>query len=239
MSTPASSKPAPQENPLLNILLNVLLPVTILSYCSKETGVIGLGPKWALVVSTLLPVGYLIWDYSRRRAINTASIIGIVSVLLSGGLGLLEMSAQAFALKEAAIPTVLAGYIWFSRKSPKSLTRLLLLNPEIIDTKRVEKEVAAKDARSAFESLLHSSAGLFALSLLTSAVLNYFLALHFLGNTTPGSEEYNAAIGKVNLWGFIVIGIPSMAAMIGIFLRMMRGLQRLTGLTQDEVMLPR
>ncbi len=235
---PAKS-PAVQENPLLNILLNVLLPVTILSYCSKETGMLALGPKPALILATLLPVGYMIWDYRQRRVINTISIVGIISVLLSGGLGLLEMGAQAFALKEASIPVVLAGYIWFTRAKPSSLTRLLLLNPDIIDTRRVQKEVEARQAQPAFERILHSSAFLLALSLLSSAVMNYFLALYFLGGTVPKTEAYNSAIGKQNLWGFVVIGIPSMLAMIAIFFRMLKAVQKLTGLTKDEVLLPR
>lgn len=235
----AAPKTVKQENPLLNLLLNVLLPVTVLSMCSKEGNWYSLGPKWALVVAVLLPVGYFIYDYIERRKVNTFSIIGFVSVLFTGGLGLLNLSAQVFAIKEASVPLILAAVIYFTGRGKKPLVRQLLLNPDIIDVEKVESTIDAHHSRAAFDRLLSTSTLLLTGSMLLSAVLNYFLAIFFLDGLTPGSTEYTEAIGKQTGWGWLVIGVPSMGMMIYAMIRLFRGLKRLTGLDTDEIMLPR
>ena len=240
MSTEAPTAPKiKQENPLLNLLLNILLPVTVLSMCSREGNWYSLGPKWALVVAVLLPVSYFIYDYHQRRKINAFSIIGFVSVLFTGGLGLLNLSAQVFAVKEASVPLILAVVIWWTGRGEKPLVRALLLNPEIVDVKKVEGAIAEHNARPAFDRLIRSSTWLLTGSMLMSAVLNYFLAIYFLTGKEPGSTEYSEAIGSQTGWGWVVIGVPSMAMMLFAMFRLFKGVKRLTGLDTDQMMLPR
>lgn len=230
------------ENPLANLLLNVLLPVTVLSACSKHPGpdapLYAIGPKWALVVAVLLPVGYFLWDYRERGKVNTFSIIGLISVLFSGGLGLLDLSAQAFAVKEASVPLILAGLLWWTGRGPKPLVRQLLMNPEMMDVGRVEEAISVHDARPAFDRLIRTSTWMLMGSMLLSAVLNYFLALYFLKGLAPGSPEFTEGIGKLSAWGWLVIGLPSAVLTVWAMFRLFRGLKQLTGLDTDDIMLP-
>ncbi len=237
-ATPSVPKPK-QENALLNLMLNVLLPVTILSYCSKEKGWYAIGPTKALIVAVLLPVGYQIWDWFQRRKINTFSIIGMISVLITGGLGLMKLNPQAFALKEAAIPLILGFVMLWTHWKGKPLTKAMLLNPDLMDVNKVEAAVDRNEQRPAFDKLMWQTTFILAGSFVLSAVLNYGLALYFLEGKEPGSEEYTASIGKITGWGFLVIGVPMMGCLIWAFVRLTKGLQRLTGLTQDDLMLPR
>ncbi len=231
------------ENPLANLLLNVLLPVTVLSACSKHPGpdapFYAIGPKWALVVAVLLPVGYFLWDYRERGKVNTFSIIGLLSVLFSGGLGLLDLSAQAFAVKEASVPLILAGLLWWTGRGPKPLVRQLLMNPEMMDVGRVEQAIDEHNARPAFAQLIRTSTWMLMGSMLLSAVLNYFLALYFLRGLAPGTPEFTEGIGKLSAWGWLVIGLPSAVLTVWAMFRLFRGLQHLTGLKTDDFMLPR
>lgn len=237
---PPAPKPAPkQENPLLNILLNVLLPVTVLSMCSKEGKWYSLGPQLALVVAVLLPIGYFIYDYHERRKANAFSIIGFISVVFTGGLGLLNLSAQVFGIKEASVPLILAVIIWWTGRGEKPMVRTLLLNPDIVDVPKVESAIAAKNARSEFDRLIKSSTWLLAGAMLLSAVLNYFLAVYFIAGTEHDKERYNEAIAKQTGWGWVVIGVPIMAMMIYAMLRLFKGVKRLTGLDTDQILLPR
>ena len=50
-----------------------------------------LGPKWGLIVALVFPLGYGVYDFVRRRKTNFISVLGFVSVLLSGGLGLMKL----------------------------------------------------------------------------------------------------------------------------------------------------
>ena len=242
MSTeaPPAPKPKPkQENPLLNILLNVLLPVTVLSMCSKEGNWYSLGPRWALVVAVLLPVGYFIYDYKERRKANAFSIIGFVSVLVTGVLGLFNLPAHWFGIKEASVPLILAFLIWWTGRGEKPLVRTLLLNPDVVDVAKVESAIAEHNAREEFDRLIKTSTLLLVASMLLSAGLNYYLAIYFLTGLEPGSVAYTEAIGRQHGWSWLVIGVPSMAMMIYAMMRLFKGVKRLTGLDTEQIMLPR
>ena len=79
---------------------------------------------------------------------------------------------------------------------------------------------------------------MFAGSFLLSSFLNFFLAM-FLLDGAKDKESYNLAVGKVMGYGYLVIGIPLMAIMIGCFIYLMKRIASLTGLTKEEYMIPR
>lgn len=235
-TAPAPAPPAKQENALANLLLNVVLPVTILSYCSKETGPLGVGPKWALVIAMALPLGYQAYDWHQRRTINIFSILGMVGVLLTGGLGLLELSATAFAFKEAAIPLLLAVLFVWTHRAGKPLVKALLMNPDLMHVAKVERLIKERQQEQAFHRTLWNSTFTLAGSFVLSAALNYGVAMHFLDGKAPGSEAYTAALGKITGWGFVITGLPMMAFLIMAFMRLLKRLQELTGLSRDDLM---
>lgn len=234
--------PAPKakpENPLANLLLNVLIPVVILTNLNKDTGFPQLGPKGALIVALLFPIGYQIYDYYLRRKWNLFSMIGFISVLLTGGLGLMNLSAQVFAWKEASVPLILAALIYFSHKGKKPLVKTLLMNPDLFDMPKIQSAVAKSNSEAAYERLLYNCTLLLTASMLLSAVLNYFLAIYFLKDKTPGTAEYTAAIGAQTGWGYLVVGVPSLGMMAYALFYLFKGLKNLTGLQTDDLMLPR
>lgn len=239
IAAPSAAPKAKQENILHNLLLNILLPVTVLSMCSKEGNWYSLGPKWALIVAILFPVGYFIYDYLRRKKINVFSIIGIVSVLFTGGLGLLDLSPHVFGIKEAAVPLIFASLFWWSGRGAKPLIRLLLMNPEMVDVPKVEAALKEKDSGTEFDRLLRSSNWTIIFTFLGSAVLNYFVSIYFLEGHKPGSPDYSEAIGRQMLWSWVIIAVPSLAMMIFAMIRLFKGVKRLTGLDMDHIMLPR
>jgi hypothetical protein len=193
----------------------------------------------ALVVAMLFPIGYQIYDYRLRRKWNLFSAIGFVSVLLTGGLGLMTMSAVVFAWKEAAVPLILAALIFFSHKGKKPLVKTLLLNPDLMDMPRIEKAIKAGKHEAGYERLLWTSTLLLTSSMLLSAVLNYFLAMYFLADKVPGTPDFTAAIGRQTGWGYLVVGVPSMAMMGYALFRLFKGLKALTGLDSEQIMLAR
>jgi hypothetical protein len=104
MTAQASTTTAPKrENLLINIVCNIALPSFILSSGSKAAW---LGPKLALIVALLFPLGYSIHDYLQRRKFNFLSAIGFLSILITGGFALLQLDVLWFAVKEAAVPAV-------------------------------------------------------------------------------------------------------------------------------------
>ena len=60
-------------------------------------------------MALFFPVAYGAYDFLRRRKWNFLSILGAVSALLTGGIGLMPGgSVNMFALKEATVPYLLS-----------------------------------------------------------------------------------------------------------------------------------
>lgn len=248
-----STKPAPKENPLHNFLLNVLLPVVALSVLSKEGGKPWhLGPVWGMVLAVTLPLGYGIWFYARSRKANAFSIIGLGSVLLTGGITLLAWRADGtihpraalyFALKEASIPFILGMCVLLSHRTKTPLVRVFLFNPDIFDVARIEAALERSGKQAEFQALLWHAALAFSASFLISTVLNFFLSMYFLGgvDTTAANarEAYNDAVGRQTFWGFFVIGLPVLVMLMATIHGMLGRLSMLTGLDRDALMVPR
>lgn len=226
------TKPAPkQENLLINLVCNLALPSLILVRFSKPEY---LGPVVGLVTALLFPLGYGAWDFARRRQLNFISVIGFVSVLLTGGLGLMKMDGLWFAIKEAAVPSIIGLAVLASMRSKRPLVKQFLLNESVMDLAKVDDALEARGNKPAFNRLLQNSSYLLALSFLVSAVLNYVLARYLL-RSPSGSPEFNAELGRMNLLSWPVIVIPSMLMMMFALWRLIGGIRRLTGLAFEEI----
>ncbi|MET0262723.1 MAG: VC0807 family protein [Rariglobus sp.] len=227
MATPAAKK----ENLLLNLVFNILIPTLVLSKLSKDTL---LGPVLGLVVALAFPLGYGAGDFIQRRKANLISIIGFASVLLTGGLGLMHVGGMGFAIKEAAVPTIIGLAVLLSLKTKSPLVRTMLYNEQVIDVERVDKSLNFKGNRKDFDRLLVNASYLLAFSFLISAVLNFGLARYLL-KSPSGTAEFNAELGKMHFLSWPVIVIPSMAMMMFALWRLLSGIKKLTGLELDEI----
>jgi hypothetical protein len=253
---------APQENPLTNILVNVIVPVLVLSHMSKDPALqekLGeavrawhVGPGMAIIIALAFPILYGIWFFIKHKKTNFFSLMGLGSVLLTGGLTLYlwnsdgtikPLAAQLFGIKEASIPLMLGIAIFISHWTRTPLLNTFLYSPQVFDIKRIEKEVAVNNVQEQYSKLLFSSTIIFALSFLVSTVMNYFLALHFLGHIDTQANDalilYNKGIAKLTGWGFAVIGVPILVILFIVMMRLVKGLRKLTGLETEQVLLPR
>ncbi len=238
-SAAGKNSPPQRENMLLNLGFNLLLPILILNKGKKWFGSILEGYFENVAVGVLLialafPVGYFIYDYFKRSKYNFLSVLGLISVLLTGGIGIFEIPTRWFALKEAAIPTLLGIAVVLSLKTPWPLVRTLLLNPEIMDVPKIQAALRAHNAVDAFERLLVRCTCLLAASFLLSGVLNYALA-RWIVVSPSGTDAFNAEVGKMMLWSWPVIALPSMAVTFAALMLLARGIHQMTGLKLEEV----
>ncbi len=254
-------KPA-QEHPLANILINVLIPVLALSYLSKDPAIqemLGkdvrpwhIGPLKALIVALAFPIGYGIWFFAKTKKMNFFSGLGLFSVLLTGGLTLFlwnkdgtvkEHAAVLFGLKEASIPFVLGIAIIASHWSKTPLLRTFLYSDSLFDVNKIERKVGELGKEPEYQKVLLNATVLFSLSFFVSTVMNFGLAMYFLGDlnhAAPDAREiYNAKVAKVTGWGFVVIGVPIMAFLFFTLRKLLTGLRGLTGMSDEELMMPR
>lgn len=222
-----------QPHPLLDLGLTIILPSIALEKLSAPDK---LGPVWALVVALLLPLGFGVWCYMQKRGLNFFSVLGLIAVLVTGGLGLLNLNAIWFATKEALFPVFLGIAFPLSHRWGKPLVSELLLNPQLINMPLLHQALDTPAKHSAFAALLKRASWGMTGTFLFSAVANFVLALYLLGEKAPGSEQYIKAIGRLNWAGFLVIGIPLMGVTLLLLLWLLRTLTRITGLERDDLM---
>ena len=227
----APSPTAKRENPLINIVCNIVIPTVVLTSFSTEKR---LGPLGGLIVALIFPLGYGIYDLFTRKKTNFLSILGFVSVLISGGLALAKIGGLGFAIKDALLPTLIGVAVLLTLRTKTPLVRELLYNESVIDVARVDAALTERGQHEAFEGLLRRASIGLALTFMASAPVNFALALYIL-RSPPGTPEFNAELGKMHWVGPLVIAVPSTIALMIVFMKLLSGLAELSGLSQDEI----
>ena len=231
-----SEKPTqkPQEESLLkNLSFNLIIPVLLLTKGSKFID----SPVTVLLLALAFPTIYFILDYRARGKANFISILGFISILLTGGVGLLELPRFWFIVKETAIPAIIGLVVLGSMYTKYPLIRTLLYNPKMFDVEKIQNHLHERKTENAFEALLRKSTWLLVFSFALSAVLNFLVASHFI-QTEPAVDpvQFNAEVGAMTGWSYLIIALPSTAIMIAIFFYITRGIKSLTGLTLEACM---
>lgn len=201
----------------------------------KMSGDDKLGATNALIFALAFPIGYGVYELLVNKKRNFMALLGVFSVLLTGGIGLLKIDAQWLAVKEAAIPLCIGIGVVVANKLGYPLVRKLLFNPNIMNIPRIEQNLADKHNTEQFEIRLDRANYLFAATFLFSAIMNYVLAKAIV-TSESGSSAFNEELGRMTLLSYPVIAIPSMIMMLGIFYYIWRTVNRLTGLSLEEIM---
>lgn len=234
MSTePASGTKRPQKGGFLsNLLFNIIIPVIILTKFSGEQH---LGPAWSIVIALAFPIGYGLWEMRLTGKVNGFSVLGVVSVLLTGGISLLQLDPKYIAIKEAAIPGLIGLAVIISQKSHRSLVRILIFNEQVIRIDKVESALADRGTTQAFNKRMGRVTYLVASSFFLSSGLNYVLAKIVL-QSTPGTTAFSEELGKMTALSYPVIVIPSMIVLLGAIWYLFVQMKKLTGLPLEDLM---
>ena len=227
-----SAPPAKSESLLANLLLNIIIPALILS---KLSGADYLGTKWAIVVALAFPLGYGLKDLIGNGKVNFYSALGIVSIMLTGGIGLLELDAEYMAIKEATIPGILGLATVGSLYTRWPLVRTFVYNDKLFATEKIAAGLAFKGTERAFERTLTTASWMIAGSFFVSSALNYGLAKYML-KSPPGTEAFNQELGAMTAWSYLVIVVPSMIIFASALFYLIRRLTSLTGLSFEEML---
>ena len=228
MSTEAAKKP----NPLIEIAVTIIVPAIVLM---KLSGDDRLGSLRALLLALAFPLAWGLWDGYKRRKLNWLSVLGVVSTLLTGGIGLLALDAQWLAVKEAAVPSLIGLVILGSAWTQSPLIRLLVFNATLFDVDRVHKALEEKHNTAAFEQRLRAGTILLAGTFFFSAVANYILA-RWVVHSPAGTQAFNEELGRLTLLSYPIIAVPSMLMMMALMFWLARGAKSLTGLDLGDMM---
>lgn len=235
---PEAQKP---ENPWINILFNILIPVFILSQLTRRLD--ENGPLIALLVALAFPLGYGIYDYLTRKKKNWLSLLGIVNVGFTGGMGLFQLEGIWFAIKEATFPALIGIAVYVSAFTRNPLMKLMAVDTGALDMQRISLRLTELGKEGAFFAHLRKSTKLMAVSFAISSFLNFVIAIRVftqIDTALPELERQailNEQIADMTWLGFAFIALPLMVFTFAVMWYLIAGIKRLTGLSLEEIMM--
>ncbi|MBK8186302.1 MAG: MFS transporter [Cellvibrio sp.] len=227
-----SAKKPKRESLLLNLAMNILLPTLILTKLSTDDR---LKFTYALILALSFPLIYGLRDFALNKRFNVFSIIGFISVLLTGGISLLKLDTQYLIIKEADVPGLIGLICFASALTQKPLVRFFIYNDDIFNVEKMLAAVKESKKEIEFDKALRNGTFMIAGSFFLSSLLNYVLAKKIL-ISPMGTAAANAEIGQMNALSIPVIAIPSTIVMIIAIFYIFHQIKKLTQLNLEDLM---
>ena len=233
-------------NPVISFLVNFILPIFFLTKYSLFCDIIGIKgiifpfklgiahnqlAANALVVSLLFPTVYFIYGCIKHGQASVVSIIGFIGVLVTGVVGLFELSSQWLAVKDAAIPLVLGVLLLFTLKMRPPLLVRMVCNDQIMDIKNVYAALERNGKEYEFRRLFTTTTIFFFVSFLISAVTHYILAIVVLVDPMPTNEQ----IAELMYLKYPYCVLPFAVCIVFCVWYLFRGLTKLTGMKFEDI----
>ena len=221
-----------KPNPLIELTVTLIVPSLILM---KLSGQEDLGAVNALLLALTFPLAWGARDLLMRRKLNLFAALGLASILLTGGIGLLQLDTQWLAIKEAAIPGLIGLAVAVSAHTRTSLVRVLLFSPALMNVERIQQSLDQRGNGGAFETRLKAATWMLGGSFFFSAAMNYFLAT-WIVVSPAGTPAFNEELGRLTLLSYPVIALPSMLIMMAVLYYLARSIRELAGLKLAEAL---
>lgn len=233
MTDTTQTPAAPHKpRPFIDLLISIVIPSLILMKLSGEAR---LGPDGALVLALAFPLGWGAFELLKYRKFNFVALLGLVSVILTGGIGLLHLDNQWLAIKEAAIPGLIGIAVLVSTRTRYPLIRTLLFNKTVLNVDKIHERLEQGGHTQRFEARLLRATYLLSGTFFFSSLMNYVLA-KWIVTSPAGSEAFNDELGRMTLLSYPMIAIPSMIMLMAVFYYLWRTIHDLTGLKLEEIM---
>lgn len=229
-----------KENPIYSFGFNIILPVIILNqgqkFISSESA-----PIYVLIIALSFPFFYGLKDFISSKKINIISLIGLLSIALTGGLALLQLEGIYFAIKEAAVPLVLAFVVLGSIILKKPLASLLIFKSSLFDTVLIKDKLKENNKEKEFDRLMNISTLALSASFVLSAVLNFVIAVLVFKDIEPDLKEelkrqiINEQVADMTWMGYVFIALPLTFVTGFLLWWILNQLKSLTGLNLEEL----
>lgn len=234
-NTHTQKSPTHKPRPMIDLIVSIVIPSIILM---KFSGDDALGPTNALIIALSFPLLWGLYELFIYKKFNWMALLGLISVLLTGGIGLLQLDQQWLAIKEAAIPGIIGLAVLISTFTPYPLIRTIIYNPKVMQVEKIQEKLEHHGNHEAFEARLSKATYLLSGTFFFSSAMNYILAKWIVTSPT-GSAAFNEELGRMTLLSYPVIAIPSMIMMVAIMYYLWRSIHGMTGLSLESILVTR
>ncbi len=225
---------APQEQAhreaILEIIVNVVAPTIVLMMLSSDAY---LGSAGGLLAALAFPTGHSIRGVIRAGRVSPLAVIALVSILLTGGIGLLEIEVRWFAWKEAAF-SLFFGVATVASTRTRWPAIPTMLDP-LLDSDKLNALLDQRQQREGYEADLMRATWMLGAVFLITAVASFFFA-RFMVTSPTGTEAFNTELGRYTAISFPAIGIPSTVLMVWVLRGVLISIEQRTGQEIDDLL---
>ncbi len=216
---------------LIDLVFSIIIPTLILK---KLSGDDMLGATLALIVALSFPALAGVWGFYKKGKITFIPALGFISILLTGGIGILKLPKEYIAYKEALVPSILGLITIISAYTSKPIVKPFIMNDAVMNTEKIEHALQQNKTESAFNQTLVNATWIVAASFVFSAVANYLLA-KWIVVSESGTDAFNSELGTITVYGYLMIGLPATVFTIGAAIYAFKGITKHTGLKFEEL----
>lgn len=192
-----------------------------------------LGATPALMLGLAAPLLFLLANLRREGKISPMSALSIGSVLLTGALGLIDLDARWFAIKEAALPALMGLLLFASANTRFSVLPALL--ERVLDHQKLEASLAGDSARADYQRAQQSASKTLGLVIAASGLASFLLA-RALVTEPSGSEAFVTQLGSYTAWSFPAVALPQLLATGYVLQRALDAIERAAGRPLGELL---
>jgi hypothetical protein len=169
----------------------------------------------------------------RERRVSGLAVISLLSVALSGGIGLAAVDVRWFAWKEALVPAALGLLVLATAPTRFALGPVLL--ETILNTQHTREVLQERGAERAFDRAARGATVLLALVSMASAVGTFVLARRLVVSA-PGTEAFGTELGYYTALSFPAVTLPMLAASVWVLRRTLIALEEAAGVGLEELL---
>ncbi len=225
-----SNRPAPKKNSNLvwvQMLVLFVIPIVILT---RFSGPEQLGKTGALLAALAFPVAFELYNLSKRRKPSLASLLAIGGIMVTGVIGLLELSESWLAARRAIPYLAVSGALLVSILIKRPLVNVLL--PQVFDMDKILAVVRKKRLEAELEQGITRTGYLLCGFFVLLAIANYILTLVVMG----GPAEFNQDYARLRVVSLVAVSVPMLIGITAIVYYLIHMIERLTGLDFEDIL---
>jgi hypothetical protein len=214
---------------LIELGMNIVAPTVVLLFLSGDAY---LGPVLGLGIGLSFPLLHGVRSLWLSGSISPISFIAVISVMLTGGIGLFELEARWFVLKEGLVSLLFATLTGLSLMTPWPVAEVMWWL--VFDEALVRKALDEHGHRQAYQRELNrATVGLSAVMFI-AALATWALAW-LMVTADAGTTAFNEELGSYTFASFIAITFPSMGLMYVVLNRLMNATEDMTGMDLQDL----
>ena len=161
---------------------------------------------------------------------SALSMVSLVSVTLSGGVGLLALDPRWFAVKEAAVPALLGLAMMASSGTRFAVVSVIL--DRILDPERTRAALERTGGGPAFARVTRRATIEMGLVMVGSGIASFLLA-RWLVVSPAGTDAFAAELGRYTFVSFPAVTVPVLLGSAWVLHRALQGLEAAAGRLED------